>query len=150
MLSCSRRNKKNAKYCNEVLQIKNKFVHLQPQNALERCRSGRSGRTRNAVYGQLYRGFESLPFRQRAVAILLFFLCEKGEIRQSVAFRVTCLRLVVVCCANRCACRTNAPENDFSSHCSTTPTISDCNNLPSVTSQLRRPFESHLWLCVVK
>ena len=31
---------------------------------LERCRSGRSGRTRNAVYGQLYRGFESLSLRQ--------------------------------------------------------------------------------------
>ena len=30
----------------------------------ERCRSGRSGRTRNAVYGQLYRGFESLSLRQ--------------------------------------------------------------------------------------
>ena len=32
---------------------------------LERCRSGRSGRTRNAVYGQLYRGFESLSLRKR-------------------------------------------------------------------------------------
>ena len=32
--------------------------------SLERCRSGRSGRTRNAVYGQLYRGFESLSLRQ--------------------------------------------------------------------------------------
>ena len=30
----------------------------------ERCRSGRSGRTRNAVYGQLYRGFESLSLRK--------------------------------------------------------------------------------------
>ncbi len=33
---------------------------------LERCRSGRSGRTRNAVYGQLYRGFESLSLRRIA------------------------------------------------------------------------------------
>ena len=32
---------------------------------LERCRSGRSGRTRNAVYGQLYRGFESLSLRNK-------------------------------------------------------------------------------------
>ncbi len=32
----------------------------------ERCRSGRSGRTRNAVYGQLYRGFESLSLRREA------------------------------------------------------------------------------------
>ena len=30
----------------------------------ERCRSGRSGRTRNAVYGQLYRGVESLSLRK--------------------------------------------------------------------------------------
>lgn len=35
-----------------------------PATEKERCRSGRSGRTRNAVYGQLYRGFESLPLRQ--------------------------------------------------------------------------------------
>gem|GEM_PF-3769799 len=34
---------------------------------LERCRSGRSGRTRNAVYGQLYRGFESLSLRDKAI-----------------------------------------------------------------------------------
>ena len=32
---------------------------------LERCRSGRSGRTRNAVYGQPYPGFESLSLRNR-------------------------------------------------------------------------------------
>ena len=37
---------------------------LLPRPKKERCRSGRSGRTRNAVYGQLYRGFESLPLRQ--------------------------------------------------------------------------------------
>ena len=30
----------------------------------ERCRSGRTGRTRNAVNGQLFRGFESLSLRQ--------------------------------------------------------------------------------------
>ena len=29
----------------------------------ERCQSGRLGRTRNAVNGQLFRGFESLSFR---------------------------------------------------------------------------------------
>ena len=32
---------------------------------LERCRSGRSGRTRNAVNGQLFPGFESLSFRNQ-------------------------------------------------------------------------------------
>ena len=36
-----------------------------PATEKERCRSGRSGRTRNAVYGQLYRGFESLPLRNK-------------------------------------------------------------------------------------
>ena len=35
-----------------------------PATEKERCRSGRSGRTRNAVYGQLYRGFESLSLRR--------------------------------------------------------------------------------------
>src|SRR5207244_10601839 len=29
----------------------------------ERCRSGRSGRSRKPLYGQPYRGFESLPLR---------------------------------------------------------------------------------------
>ena len=36
------------------------YLHSQ----LERCRSGRSGRTRNAVNGQLFRGFESLSLRK--------------------------------------------------------------------------------------
>ena len=31
--------------------------------ASERCRSGRSGRTRNAVNGQLFPGFKFLSFR---------------------------------------------------------------------------------------
>ncbi len=38
-----------------------------PATEKERCRSGRSGRTRNAVYGQLYRGFESLSLRQETL-----------------------------------------------------------------------------------
>ena len=35
------------------------------QCVMERCRSGRTGRTRNAVNGQLFRGFESLSLRKR-------------------------------------------------------------------------------------
>ena len=35
--------------------------------AAERWQSGRSRRTRNAEYAQAYRGFESLPLRQRNV-----------------------------------------------------------------------------------
>ena len=50
---------------------------MQPQNGLERCRSGRSGRTRNAVYGQLYRGFESLPFRKKT---------KQGDVDLSTSF----------------------------------------------------------------
>ena len=66
--------KKIANILAKQLELKNKFVHLHPQNRLERCRSGRSGRTRNAVYGQLYRGFESLPFRSRkAMSFLIAF-----------------------------------------------------------------------------
>ena len=34
-------------------------------NVMERWQSGRSHRTRNAAYGQPYRGFKSLPLRQR-------------------------------------------------------------------------------------
>ena len=116
---------------------------MQPQNALERCRSGRSGRTRNAVYGQLYRGFESLPFRQRAVVHYCSFFCAKREgFVSRWRFGRHVLRSVVVCYANHCACRTIVSENRFSLHCSTIPTISDCNNRPSVASQLLRPFES--------
>ena len=40
------------------------FAHgNQRQDHKERCRSGRTGRTRNAVNGQLFRGFESLSLR---------------------------------------------------------------------------------------
>ena len=33
----------------------------------ERCRSGRSGLTRNQVYARAYRGFESHPLRQSKI-----------------------------------------------------------------------------------
>ncbi len=49
------------KMCNETLICKSKQVTLPS----ERCQSDRSDRTRNAAYGQLYRGFESRPFRQQ-------------------------------------------------------------------------------------
>ena len=42
------------------------FAHgNQRQDHQERCRSGRTGRTRNAVNGQLFRGFESLSLRNK-------------------------------------------------------------------------------------
>src|SRR5690606_30245167 len=44
-----------------------------PKNAslydTERCQSGRMGRTRNAVCGKPYRGFESLPFRTHTLIL---------------------------------------------------------------------------------
>jgi hypothetical protein len=39
--------------------------------ATEMCQSGRTGRTRNAKYGQLYQGFESLHLRQKPLRIAL-------------------------------------------------------------------------------
>ena len=42
-----------------------KIIAIFAPELKERCRSGRSGRTRNAVYGQLYLGFESLSLRHR-------------------------------------------------------------------------------------
>lgn len=35
-----------------------------PQARLERCRSGRTGRSRKPLYARAYRGFESHPLRQ--------------------------------------------------------------------------------------
>src|SRR3954464_10811502 len=38
----------------------------------ERWLSGRKHRTRNAAYGQPYRGFESHPLRQKSIKLLIF------------------------------------------------------------------------------
>ena len=43
---------------------------------LERCRSGRSGRTRHAVNGQLFRGFESLSLRKGQLGLRGFSFTE--------------------------------------------------------------------------
>ena len=49
------------------------FAHgNQRQDHKERCRSGRTGRTRNAVNGQLFRGFESLSLRHKGVNQTMF------------------------------------------------------------------------------
>ncbi len=60
-------------FCVRCGDYKKICLYLQSQNHgfpllgnKERCRSGRSGRTRNAVYGQLYRGFESLSLRRKS------------------------------------------------------------------------------------
>ena len=54
-----------------------------PATEKERCRSGRSGRTRNAVYGQLYRGFESLSLRKESTGRMVgsFFLI-RGKVQE--------------------------------------------------------------------
>ena len=54
---------------------------------------------------------------------------------------LVCGRLLFAC-ANQCACKAIVSENKFSPHCFPTPTIFDCNNPTSVTSQLQRPFDS--------
>ena len=50
------------KVARKFARYQNLSLYLHSQK--ERCRSGRSGRTRNAVNGQLFRGFESLPLRK--------------------------------------------------------------------------------------
>ena len=60
---------------------------------------------------------------------------------QLVAPRQSCLRSVVVCCANYCLCVTIVLENKFLPHCFPISTIFDCNSPTSVASQLLRPFE---------
>ena len=62
-------NKKYAYICSPKTTVLDRENGASPSPATkkERCRSGRSGRTRNAVYGQLYRGFESLPLRQETL-----------------------------------------------------------------------------------
>ena len=71
----------------------------------------------------------------------LFFVRIKA-LGQLVAPRQTCLWSVVVCCANIRACCAIVSENKFSPHRPSTPTIFDCNNLPSVCSRLLPPVES--------
>ncbi len=46
----------------------------------ERCRSGRSGRSRKPLYPYGYPGFESLSFRKKAASHrLVAFLCKNGD-----------------------------------------------------------------------
>ena len=65
----------------------------------------------------------------------------RAEVVASVAPRQTCLWSVVVCYANIRVCCAIVPENKFSPHRPSTPTIYDCNNLSSVCSRLLPPFE---------
>ena len=61
------RNKKYVYICSPKTTVLGRENGASAPRATEkeRCRSGRSGRTRNAVYGQLYRGFESLSLRNK-------------------------------------------------------------------------------------
>ena len=56
----------------EIFQKKEDIICLFEKKAVplrhekeESCLSGRKSRTRNAVYAQVYRGFESLTFRRK-------------------------------------------------------------------------------------
>ena len=75
--------------------------------------------------------FQKAPFRLPRIGL-----------GQRVAPRQTCLRSVVVCYANIRACCAIVAENKFSPHRPSTPTIFNCNNLPSVRSRLLPPVES--------
>ena len=54
-------------YFRLIFATQQKFFYLKVNEKLpfepERCQSGRSGRSRKPLYGQPYRGFESLPLR---------------------------------------------------------------------------------------
>ena len=55
---------------------------------MERCRSGRSGRSRKPLYPCGYPGFESLPFRKkRAASIACGFFCESRNENPRVRYR---------------------------------------------------------------
>ena len=51
----------------------------ETQTKLERCRSGRSGRSRKPLYPYGYPGFESLSFRKKQPLGLLFFVESRDE-----------------------------------------------------------------------
>ena len=54
-----------------LLPIRKYAAICPPRLSAERCRSGRTGRSRKPKYGQLYRGFESHPLRQRRTCFIL-------------------------------------------------------------------------------
>ncbi len=57
------------------------------QGLAERCRSGRTGLTRNQVYGLPYRGFESLSLRQiENPRQRVFYLAERAGCRKLAGF----------------------------------------------------------------
>ena len=58
-----------------------KLLYLCGAKPEERCRSGRSGRSRKPLYPYGYPGFESLSFRKKAAPAGCFFLHGKGGMR---------------------------------------------------------------------
>ncbi len=71
------------------------FESLSLRRAKERCRSGRSGLTRNQVYSHGYRGFESHPlrFKVRLLAcdrtFLFAYICPAVALRRRRSARPT-------------------------------------------------------------
>ena len=61
---------------------------------------------------------------------------------QFVAVWQTCLWSMIIAIAISCLCLIIVFENRFSAIISQTQTISDCNHLPAVCSNLQRPVES--------
>ena len=65
-----------------ILPYQKKSLNLHPLSEttlLERCRSGRSGRSRKPLYPYGYPGFESLSFRNKAALRLLFAFKDRDE-----------------------------------------------------------------------
>ena len=63
------------------------FAHgNQRQDHKERCRSGRTGRTRNAVNGQLFRGFESLSLRKQGCKSASYAIYTLFYTQQSITY----------------------------------------------------------------
>ena len=104
-----------------------------------RWRNGRRARFRCECWEtcrfESYSGHKRLSLRQS-----LFYA--QNRTRQLVAPRHTYLQSVVICYANIRVCCAIVPENKFSSHRPSIPTIFDCNNLHTVCSRLLPPFES--------
>ena len=75
--------------------------------------------------------FQKAPFRLPRIGLV-----------QLVAPRQTCLRSVVVCLRKASCLLSDVAKSKFLPHRSSTPTIFNCNNLPSVRSRLLPPVES--------
>ena len=99
-----------ARLCHKLARIRP--AQAKPSALAERCRSGRSGRSRKPEYGFPYRGFESHPLRHRALSnhlkLLLFVACLDGVPGNMPIYRVT--NWVTIWCSDAQRAEGNAAE----------------------------------------